>query len=53
MTVTLNTETPAVKIGQLDGQFLAEGVDGSVPECYRQEPFQVWLAKRIRNVYPK
>ena len=53
MTMTLYTETPKVKIGQTVAPTLMEGNDDAPLERFRQEPFQAWLAKRIRNVYPK
>ena len=53
MTATLKSETPEVKIGRSGGPAPMDGIDAMLRGRYSQEPFVTWLAKRIRNIYPK
>ena len=53
MTVTLKTETPEVKIAQQGGSVPMDAIDAMLIGRNAQEPFLGWLAKRIRNIYPK
>lgn len=53
MTETRNADTHEIGTAQQSGLTRMDNIDAMLQGRYSQEPFLPWLAKRIRNVFPK
>lgn len=53
MTARLNAKAPKATAAQSGGPAPMDPTDAMLRGRYAQEPFLSWIAKRIRNFYPK